>query len=139
MICVDLRCSNSGIKMSGTLVLNGDWVGQSVANSSLTWQLHVDGRHAKLDQFSKDQLQQIMRFECRLSETPFTFTFGESCEEFTGIALDMNYVVIVGLDEGSDVIFSRPGLVELFTREAYAGTDLSTRPGRFSLSRWAAA
>lgn len=124
--------------MITTLVLNGEWVGQGVANASLTWQLHVDGRHALLAQFSEDQPQHVTRFECRLSKTPFTFNFGEPCDEFTGIALDLNYIVILGLDEGSDVIFSRPGLTELYAQEAHAGADHSTRPGRFSRSRWAA-
>jgi hypothetical protein len=121
-----------------TLRLNGDWVGQGATPSQAAWQLHVQGRHASLAQFNENQPQQVARYDCRLSETPFTFTFGEPCEEFIGFALGESHFVITGLDEGNDVIFSRPGLAELTANEAYDHITPSPED-RFSLSRWAAA
>jgi hypothetical protein len=124
--------------MNTVVMLNGDWVGQGVAPSPALWQLHVQGRRATLAQFNEDQPQQVARFDCRLSETPFTFTLGEPCEEFIGFALGESHLVITGLDDGNDVIFSRPGLAELTAHDVYAALTPSPE-NRFSISRWAAA
>jgi len=125
--------------MNPALRLNGEWVGEGAAPSPASWQLHVQGLRATLVHFNGLAAQHITRFECTLAGTPAAFTFGEPCEEFIGLALDDLHVVIAGLDEGNDVIFSRPGLAELSMHEAYAGAlDKSALP-RFALTRWAAA
>ena len=107
-------------------------------SSLAAWQLHVQGMRATLAQFNDDQPQESARFECALADTPATFTFGEPCEEFIGIVLDDLHIVIAGLDQGHDVIFSRPGLAELTAHETHASAIDQRSQMRFALTRWAA-
>jgi len=120
------------------LILNGEWVGEGILPSPATWQLHVQGMRATLMQLDADRPQPAARFECTLADTLATFTFGEPCDEFAGIALDELHIVIAGLDNGSDVIFSRPGLAELIAHDTYARAIHQTAQMRFALTRWAA-
>ncbi len=124
--------------MNLSLRLNGDWAGEGVAASPASWQLHVQGMRATLARFNEDQPQASTRFECALADTPATFAFGEPCDEFIGIVLDDSHIVIAGLDDGHDVIFSRPGLAELTAHETLASAINPRTHMRFALTRWAA-
>ncbi len=121
--------------MDPVLRLNGEWVGEGAAASSTTWQLHVRGGRATLAKFSAGLPQPATLFDCQLAATPFTFALGEQCDEFLGFALDEYHLVLRGLDEGNDVIFSRPGLAELIAHDVYKHIAPAAE-GRFSLSRW---
>ncbi len=124
--------------MDPVLRLNGEWVGEGAASSSTIWQLHVQGGRAILAKFSAGLPQPAALFDCQLAATPFTFALGEQCDEFLGFALDAYHFVLRGLDEGNDVIFSRPGLAELTAHNVYQRIA-PAEEGRFSLSRWAIA
>lgn len=121
------------------LRLNGEWVGEAVVPSPATWHMHMQGMRATLMQLDADHPQFAAHFECTLSGTPAAFTLGEPCDEFIGIVLDECHLIIAGLDDGRDVIFSRPGLAELTAHETYASAIHQTAQMRFAITRWAAA